>query len=429
VALPLLTALIAALTLNRLNNLMLTMGVAGIVRLLTVALIAVTPVFLYFAVTGTAAIMASGLLAMSLIWLAYWYMTHDLRYLAGSGMYFAVAFLAGYSSVFWLVGGMLMIMAVLGALGASGSEISSSLIIFTLPTAFAATMWTFFNWIIYGSPLLWLKPHLVDTSGSISLARWAEQTSHWVFATSPVTLFVVVLLALSMFRSSDRVLAVWMNVFVLIAIALPSVMTLLSGNTGYLDMRSGLTLFLVTMVAAACLYRMYEGSPLPLVVLLVLALSVPMTFRAWSGYEHSGLASTFVTAMQDRTSQEGTTTPDGFAVGIAGEQEMASYITHHVDTRYNVLTDSAQTYGVMLLSGHPEWFYNRSVSDSVWFAQARKPSRNTRYMLFNDDSGQDRLAQLYPADKREGAGWQLLHSNSRYSLYSRTGNPAPQENS
>ena len=63
---------------------------------------------------------------------------------------------------------------------------------------------------------------------------------------------------------------------------------------------------------------------------------------------------------------------------------MATYIKNNVSAGNSILTDNAQTYAVMMLTGHPEYFVDRiDQSDGPWKEVARDPASHVDYMLMS----------------------------------------------
>ena len=57
---------------------------------------------------------------------------------------------------------------------------------------------------------------------------------------------------------------------------------------------------------------------------------------------------------------------------------MAEYIDNNVSRSNSILTDNAQTYAVIMLTGEPEIFFDRvDKSDGPWKEAARRPRRST----------------------------------------------------
>ena len=77
---------------------------------------------------------------------------------------------------------------------------------------------------------------------------------------------------------------------------------------------------------------------------------------------------------------------------------MAEYIKQHIHDKNVVLTDNAQTYGVILLNGQPQVFWDRiDKGDAKWNSVLNDPWGKVKYMLvaYNPRSG-DLIQRHYP---------------------------------
>ena len=67
-------------------------------------------------------------------------------------------------------------------------------------------------------------------------------------------------------------------------------------------------------------------------------------------------------------------------------------------SRGSILTDNAQTFGVMLLTGRPDLFDDRvDAGDAAWSDAAHDPAAHVDLMLLSRDTSRDLLSRLYPA--------------------------------
>jgi hypothetical protein len=164
-------------------------------------------------------------------------------------------------------------------------------------------------------------------------------------------------------------------------------------------MRNALPMLFLSVIGAVWLARSAgTGSTIVAAVLVVgLLVSIPFTFQQMKTYKYQNLESSFAAAVSTRESQEGATTLNGETVGIVAEQAMATYIRNNVSLRSSILTDNAQTYGVMLLTGRPDLFFDRvDKSDGPWKEAALDPAKHVDYLLLSTDTSSDLLSQLYP---------------------------------
>jgi hypothetical protein len=135
-------------------------------------------------------------------------------------------------------------------------------------------------------------------------------------------------------------------------------------------------------------------------------------------YRYQNLEAPFAAAITTGESQEGAETLNREKVGIVSEQAMAEYIKNNITRDNSILTDNAQTYAVMMLTGHPEYFDDRiDQSDGPWKEIARDPATKVDYMLISTTDNGDLLTKLYP-DAASGSDPQLqvVYRTPRYVL-------------
>jgi hypothetical protein len=125
--------------------------------------------------------------------------------------------------------------------------------------------------------------------------------------------------------------------------------------------------------------------------------------------------------------------PYGTGVSLRLDAEMADWISGHVHGKNAVLTDDAQTFGVMLADGHPERYFDRiDHGQGRWLRVVRKPVGRVEFVLVQSAASPtansafyDRIVAAYPG---LGQGnpppfMRLVHRNSEYALYAVTATP------
>ena len=112
----------------------------------------------------------------------------------------------------------------------------------------------------------------------------------------------------------------------------------------------------------------------------------------------------FTRAVLTGDDQDGSNSIGGFRVGTNAEERMAAYINANVDGRSEVLTDNAQTFGVILLSGRPELFFDRVDKGDETFRDviARPHGRVSHLLLAKQVSG-DLIRRRYPTARRDAS--------------------------
>jgi hypothetical protein len=203
------------------------------------------------------------------------------------------------------------------------------------------------------------------------------------------------------------------------AIVSPALSVALHLTDSPMQMRNALPILIFSVIGAIWIARSSESNNLIVSIALVAALlvSIPWTFQAMKTYRFQNLESNFAAALTTRDSQEGATTQSGSTVGVRDEQATAEYITSNITDPNSILTDNAQTYGVMLMTGRPNLFVDRvDKSDGPWKEIAADPAPSVNYMLLAT-GGSDLLAQTYP-NAADGSDPRLpvIYRTDRYVL-------------
>jgi hypothetical protein len=215
---------------------------------------------------------------------------------------------------------------------------------------------------------------------------------------SPLALIVLPLLLVA-FIAARSDMALWLAVFIALGIVVEGANALIKDQAGQLIMRDAMPVMLCAILGAAWLYRM-SGGLRPVVwigTMVVLAVTLPLTWIAMQDYPFQNQEQAFVRAVKTGKDQEGTSSRGGFNVGIAPEAEMAAYLQKVASKDRDVLTDNAQTFGVMLLNGRPQDFFDRAdKGDAKWKSVLRDPYGKVSYMLVARNSAGDLVRQAYP---------------------------------
>lgn len=423
VVVPLASALFAGLTMMTLNTMLRRAQVLAPLRVAVLVALGCNPLVVLYAAGGARHFIWISFVVVALGALFAWYVTADIRFVMIAGLAYSVAALAGYSSLLWFVLSLLMIAAVLARLGADGTEVEGTTVGFAAPTVYVIALWTAFNGLLLLDPFSWITESSdASTSGglpSFSLVELATATGKLVLHGAPIAILVLPALVFAGVARRNT-FALWLAIMLGAAVLTPALAVALRLTDSPLLMRNALPILLLSVIGAIWLARSAgDGSTLVSAVLVVgLLVSIPWTFHAMKTYEHQNLESAFTAAVSTRESQEGTRTLDGSTVGIMSEEAMADWIRDNVSRRSSVLTDNAQTYAVMLLTGRPDLFFDRvDESDGPWLEAAKDPAEHVDFLLLSTDTDNDLLSQLYP-DAADGSDALLTvaYSTPRYTL-------------
>ncbi|MDN4159863.1 hypothetical protein [Nocardioides abyssi] len=420
---PLASAVFAGLTMMTLNTMMRRAQVLAPLRIAVLVAVGCNPLVVLYAAGGARHFIWLSFVVVALGALFAWYVTADIRFVMIAGLAYSVAALAGYSSLLWFVLSLLMVAAVLARLGADGTEVEGTTVGFAAPTVYVIALWTAFNGLLLLDPFSWITDSSdASSSGglpSFSLVELATATGKLVLHGAPLAILVLPALVFAGVARRNT-FALWLAIMLAAAVLTPALAVALRLTDSPLLMRNALPILLLAVIGGIWLARSAgDASTLVSAVLVVgLLASIPWTFSSMKTYEYQNLESAFAAAVSTRESQEGTRTLDGSTVGLISEEAMAGWIRDNVSRRSSILTDNAQTYAVMLLTGRPDLFFDRvDASDGPWLEAAKDPAEHVDFLLLSTDTDNDLLSQLYP-DAADGADALLTvaYSTPRYTL-------------
>ncbi|MCW2495247.1 hypothetical protein [Jatrophihabitans sp.] len=396
VIVPLVSAPFAAYLMVSVNTLMRRVAVPGLLRAGVLVGLGCNPLFAFYASDGASDLVALSLTVAAVSCLLTWYLTADIRFVLLSGLTFAVAGLAGYQSLVWFAVSFVGVSVVLSRNGAREEEIEGTSVGLAAPAVYALALWVGFSLLLTHRPFGWIPRFPSD---GISFGATVTDTGRLVLDGAPLAIVVLPALVVVGLARRDS-LALWCAALVAGAIIAPGASSLLHLTASPLAMRDALPILLFAIVGALWLARSLAGSRLTVVGLLIVALvaSVPWTYSQMRTFPRQNLESAFTSALSSGASQEGSRTKNGEVVGIDTEKAMAGWIRAHVHGVDQILTDNAQTYAVMLLTGDPGLFLDRvDKSDGPWMRVADAPAHTVRYLLLSRHNTQDLLTQTYPA--------------------------------
>lgn len=423
VIVPVASALFAAATMVLLNSMLRRAQVQTALRYAVLLAVGANPLVLLYGAGGSRHFIWISLVMAAVGALFAWYVTADIRFVMIAGLAFSIATLAGYSSLIWFAIGALMIGSVLSRLGARGEEIEGTTVGYAAPTAYVIALWTAFNLILLSNPFAWITTsNDAAASGAtehFSLLELAQYTGQLVLYGAPLAIVVLPALIFAGFKNNS--FALWLAVMLGAAILSPAVSVALGLADAPMLMRNALPILLFAVVGAIWLARSLgtQNAAVSAILVAILVVSIPWTFHAMKTYRYQNLESAFAAALSTGESQEGAKAVGGGTIGVVSEQAMADYIRANIDEDDSILTDNAQTYAVMLLTGDPALFFDRvDRSDGPWQAAAKDPAgADVKYLLLSTDTSDDLLSQLY-TEAVDGTDPMLpeLFSTPRYRL-------------
>ncbi|WP_205696568.1 hypothetical protein [Conexibacter sp. SYSU D00693] len=430
IALPLSSALFAALTVVLLDRTLARCDMAPLLRLPLLALFALNPLWVFYAGNGMSEALYCALLAFSLYAFVSWYTTTEPRFLIAAGFGMSVLVLTRYGFLIWAALLMVLIGVALARRRASKAEVEGSVIAFAAPVFYVTVLWVLFNALIIGDPFGWVDAATstqavnatgIDTTGALGLDDVAQRLIELNVAVFPLAFFVVpALLVTFVVQRND--LALWLAAFVVLGVVIIGADALISDNEGLLTLRDALPMTVVSFVGAAWLFRSFPALR-PVAWALSAAVLAVGLVTAWQGmrdHPFQSLEQAFTRVIADGEDQQDRPSIGGYTVGIRSEAGMAEYVKRNVRGGDAILTDNSKTFGVIMLSGRPQVFLDRvDRGDSAFRRVLDAPFGRVQYLLMTTrgNDGGDIVAQRYPAAGTGGVdGLDVAYRTDRYVL-------------
>jgi hypothetical protein len=280
-----------------------------------------------------------------------------------------------------------------------------------------------FNVTVMHEPFAWLVNRTTTTVNASSSSAVPEDVLHHLLgavqllaAGSPLTFVVLPTLLLCAVLQRNE-LAARLSLFLALAIGIPLIEALVRDDASRLALHDALPIFALTVVGIAWLYHSFAAARGTVLALAVagLAISIPITWHGLDQHRYQSMEQAFHRAVSTGDDQEGTLSRGGLQVGVLSERAMAEFLLEHPG---RVLTDNAQTFGVIALTGRPSMFLDRADDgDESWGRAARRPPAGVRYFLFAKNAPADRLRGLYPrAARGQDARLTTVFDTPRYRL-------------
>ena len=361
----------------------------------------INPMIVYYGANGMAEAVYLFFLVAAVYFLVRWNLTRRTHLLAFVGLAIAVSMLSRYEILPYA----LLIGAAIGAITLAGrskvyrpQELEGSLLLYLAPVVYAGGAWLFFNWLILGDPLYFLTfgPTTADIGASqqdiagieargFSVSNAASYLLTLNIGLFPLTVIVFPALILTAILRRDLMSLVIAALVVTNAV-ITTILFLQNDDPNLLQLRYNMRAIPLALIGAGWLYYVWRPRQMRiaiwLVTLLILVLTLPTTYRTMETYSYQYEENVFLRALETGEDQEGNIGIGGYPIGIADEEETADYIEENVSAEEVVLTDDAQSLGIMLLSGRPDLFFDRiDKGDEVWQNTLNDPWGKVDYFL------------------------------------------------
>lgn len=426
-ALPLMTALFGAGLLVVLERALAYAGMAVWQRLSLVLLFGANPMIAHYASNGMAEISALWFLTIAAAAFIRWHVDGQSRELVVAAILFALGTLIRYEIALWAFLFAAAVAFLVARCPRRRIQIEASAVTLLAPVVYALGVWVFVNWTIIGHPFAWVHEETTQTFvwtrtgavgnlGHISVGEAARIVGEQYVRLFPLVFAVAaVLLVVGVARRAR--LALIFGVALLLNAALTIVLAVAGQTPHVFGLRFNTRALPLVLLGVALLYRMAQGRArlaLWAVTAAALAASIPLTWHTMATYPYQ---------LDERPFTRALATGRDQARLIAGidpiaDERMAAYIRRNVHADNAILTDDANTFGVILRTGHPEWFVDRiDRGDDRWFTIARAPRGHVHYLLFSAVAN-DFLTRVYPhAYARGGRGLRLVQATRTSRLY------------
>lgn len=432
IALPLSSALFGGAALAFFNRMFAAADMGRLERWALIVLVAVNPMFAFYAMNGTGDMVYLALLAFLLFSLVGWGRASSPRYLIGAGLAIGILVVTRYEFLLWALFLAIVIAFTLREDRRSDDEVEGSTIAFLAPAFYAIGVWMLVNAIVVGDPFQWVHTSATtnapvngvvsgsssfDLGTAISLVLRGDLIFPLAFVVLALLLFV---------GSKRRSLSVGLAGLIVLNAVFLVVQAAIQNDLATIELSDALPVLAVTLGAVAWLYYGSEMRGAIWGLAMVGAvLALPLGWIQMQDYPHQDLEQAFTRAISTGDDQEGTTSRGGFIVGIDHERSMADFVNRLDLPDGQVLTDNARTFGVITLGGHPDTYFDRvDKGDTTWRSALLNPFGRVGYMLV-DRSPQDLILSQYPgAAQGKQPFLDPVAENGRYALLRVTG-PSP----
>ncbi|MGX6447574.1 hypothetical protein ACVU7I_05820 [Patulibacter sp. S7RM1-6] len=428
VALPVASGFWGAMALTMIHRTMARCGLGLPVRVVGVVLVALNPLWLFYATTGLPDMIYIWAVVGTGYFLVTWAIEDQARFIAGVGIYLALVGMGRFGFLIMAIVVAAVLAWVLAYRKADEDEQRGLLTTVLSPVGAILTVWVLACWIIASDPFGWL----VDTTpiGGASLSTGAQHVELGAFAEHLGLLvagvaITAVLAALGLaVRAKDHDhVAGGMFVLAVAGVAIVAGNALVHDDTSLLTLRAMFPVGVIGSVAVIWLARVH-GATGRIMGVVALLLAIPASAAAMDRYPYQDMEQAFLRAIYQQRDQEGTSSRGGYRVGIRAEQRMAAFVKVVAGTRKNaVLADTATSAGVILLTGRPEVFVDRvDHGDGPFLRTLQSPWGKVRYLLVSAGRRDDAVATTYPGIAQgRRPGLRPVFSYGGYTLVSVAG--------
>ncbi len=406
-AMPASSAAFMAGTMVVINYGLRASGMHLLLRWPLLLLFGLNPMIVYYGANGMAEAVYLFFLTFGVYFLIRWRQTHHNHLLAFVGFGVALAALSRYEIVPYgavIAGGIALVILTTWERSERARSLESGLVLYLAPVVYFGMAWLFFNWLILGDPLYFLTFGAttadVSTSqqdvasvaaqqlGPAGLGIYLVKLNLALFPLAVVSVPALLITGVVRRASLSYVLAA----LIATNAAVTALLFLSNESLNLLQLRYNMRAMPLAMLGAAWLFyawrpkdRLRSRVPQAVVwisTLILLIAGLPLVYKTMSTYTYQYEENVFLRAVTTGEDQEGNRGIGGYPIGISDEKEMARYINGNVPPGDVILTDDAQSLGVMVLTGQPDRFLDRiDRGDTYWNGARDDPWGRVDYML------------------------------------------------
>jgi hypothetical protein len=441
-AIPVMSAAFMAGTMVFLDRSLALAEARWYVRLPLVLALGLNPMVVWYGANGLGEAVYLFFLTVAVYFLVRWNMVRRTHLLAMVGMAIGLGILARYEVVPYAIVIAVAIAILVGGQrrARASQELEGSLLLYLAPVVYAVAAWLFFNWLIIGDPFAFLAigPTSADIGASPQvitsielpapeLTTTIEQVLALNLGLFPLAVLVVPALLITAAARRD-LMSLILAAIVSVNAVITAVLFLQSGDTNLFQLRYNMRAIPLALIGVAWLYYVWRPKPMRFaiaaVTLVILVASAFGTWRFMQTYPFQGEENLFVAAISTGENQDGNLSLNGFPNEIGDERDIADWVAANVPEDEVVLTDDALTFGVMLLSGRPDAFFDRiDRGDERWQEALGDPFGEVDYFLVSTDERcpppcVDEVRARYPELLGEGEpGFEVAYRTKRYVLF------------
>jgi hypothetical protein len=433
-AIPLMSAFFGAALIAVLGRTLSCLGLRRWLRYPLLLAFAANPMIVFYSTNGMSETSYLFLLMLSIHYFIRWYTTRATYHLIFASVAMTLGVLDRYELAFWAALMALALLVVLMRERAERPKIEGSMLMYLVPITYGLMLWVFFNWLIIGDPLFWLKNQVPGAGGQqaalvkvqhvagLGVQRIAHELLTLNLDLFPLAVAIIpVLLFVWLVRRDGMSLC--LAAMVSTNAVITGVLMYWSKQEALLQLRYNMRAMPIALIATAWvisnLRRPSSRTLAGLAAIAAVAACIPVTWHAMKTYPFQYEESVFARAMVTGEDQEGKSAVDGYHVGIRAEKQMAAYILAHVHGRHEILTDDSQSLEVMTVSGHPELFFDRiDKGDATWYRVLNHPFGRVRYFLLSTFArGLDLIQVRFQGIATQSPPWvSTVFADGRYKL-------------